>query len=58
MPSPFDLSEISNEREGEITANGVDGVQARSRFRRELDFVHTVGFFHFDGFLLSGNVYV
>ena len=31
---------VSNEKEGERTANGVDRAQAGSRYRKELDFVH------------------
>ena len=31
---------VSNEKEGERTADGVDRAQAGSRYRKELDFVH------------------
>ena len=35
---------ISNEKEGERTANGVDRAQAASTYRKELDFVHRAPF--------------
>ena len=35
---------VSNEKEGERTADGVDRAQAGSRYRKELDFVHRAPF--------------
>ena len=35
---------VSNEKEGERTADGVDRAQAGSRYRKELDFAHGAPF--------------
>ena len=41
---------VSNEKEGERAANGVDRAQAGNRYRKRLDFVHRALFPWFSSF--------